>query len=210
MLLIVVILLSGLFFVVVNSPTVGSQTGRANNDRVLADGRYFNQPISYTVNGDSLQVVSKDYFLQTRPNWRPVSFSAKGGRRAPKALAILRSQQLGQVVFVSVGTNDWFRPIGEFDQALGKIVNLVGPNRCLVMATIYDHGSIEAINKHLRLLAKELGPARMQLVDWANVVESGKIRLADNVHPGTRRDHRYRTQLLVKAAENCLAARNEI
>lgn len=208
---IVIAFLTGLFLVLLLHPsTGGSQPTTTQPGFVLSDDRYLDKPVSYTVQGDSLQVVSMKYFLKARPNWRLASFSAKGGRRAPKALHLLRSQRLGQVVIISVGTNDWFRPISEYNQALNQIIGLVGPNRCLVMATIYDHGPIEAINQVLRTKAHQLGPGRMQLVHWAEAVGAGKVRLADGVHPGTMRDHRLRTQLLVEAAERCLAARHEI
>lgn len=197
------VLLAGALLLLVNSKTVGRQPVRPEPIG------YAGRPITYTVQGDSLQVVSKQFFLAARPNWRMASFSAKGGRRAPEELQLLRSQRLGQVVIVSVGTNDWFRPIAEFTAALDNIINLVGPDRCLVMATVYDHRPVDEINAVLQSRASRLGSSRFQLVHWAERVKGGAIRLADGVHPGTRRDHRFRTQLLVEAAERCLEARDE-
>lgn len=181
-----------------------SQESQAAGEKEGATGR-----VTYTVQGDSLQVHSEPYLRQTRPDWQLVSFSAKGGRRAPQELNILRRQKLGRVVMVSAGTNDWLKSVKQFEAALDKIIRLVGPGRCLVMATVYDHGAVEPINRILKDHAAKAGAGRMQLADWAEQVEAGAVRLADQVHPGTRRDHRRRAEMLIEAAERCLGTGNE-
>lgn len=163
---------------------------------------------TYTVQGDSLQAPTREYFLEDSPDWELVSFSAKGGRKSPEALRLLRRQQLGEVVIFNLGTNDWLRSVDDYKRVFYKVVELIGEDRCLVSATVYDHGPVGEINQFLRERAQQLGPERMQLVGWSEAVESGQVRLADGVHPSLSQGHRFRTRLIMEAADRCLEARD--
>lgn len=181
----------------------------ALTEQVATDGNLINRPVSYTIQGDSLEVASLNYFVETRPNWRLASFSAKGGRRVSEAWQKLQSQQLGQVVVFALGTNDWSESPDKFDRYLTKVIDYIGPERCLVMATIYDRRPIPDLNQIIAQRAAELGPARMQLVYWDRAVQLGQVRLADGVHPGTRQGNRFRTRMIIEAIERCMVSQDE-
>ena len=89
------------------------------------------------VNGDSLAVGTQPYFPGALPGWS-IRTSATISRHAFEGASVLRAQggSLARVVFVSLGTNDDPRNTGSFRSSVRSIMKVVGPDRCVVWATI--------------------------------------------------------------------------
>jgi len=159
---------------------------------------------SYTVNGDSLTVPTKKYLKDYLPNWRRLSFSARGGRQYRKALNILQGQPLGRVVVFALGTNDWaLRGGDDYGDMIDGLIAYLGPDRCLVMATIYDHGSVDDFNRVLYQRAAYYGPRRIVVVPWAEAVDSGQVRTVDGIHLWSRSGNRLRARMIAAGVERC-------
>lgn len=161
-------------------------------------------PVTYTVQGDSLTVPLLDYLAEERPDWRLVDFRARSGREVRQGWSSLRHQRLGRIVIFALGTNDRSRSATNYRRAIDRLLDHLGQDRCLVMATVYDRGAVERLNGVLRSAAADYGPRRMQLADWSREVELGRVRLADQIHAGTGPGNRWRSRLLLEAAERCL------
>ena len=158
---------------------------------------------TYTVQGDSLTVDSASFTKEVLKGWHRRSLSAQIGRHYWDGWPLLRKQPLGQVVIFALGTNDWQSYLSAYTSTIKKILAYIGPKRCLVMATIYDHGAINSWNRGLRKLAQSVGPRRMQVAEWARMVTDHTVKLADGVHPSRSWDWRLRGQVIADAAQAC-------
>ena len=77
---------------------------------------------------------------------------------------------LSNYVVVSLGTNDPPTAVTAFRQDVARVLELVGPNRCVVWATIWrDERPNDAFNDVLRDAAR--ANRRVRLVEWAEMVE---------------------------------------
>ena len=164
------------------------------------------QAVSFSLQGDSLTVDSAKYTRQELKGWQRASISASIGRHYWDAWPLLRSQKLGDVVVFALGTNDWQSSLPVFLSTVKKALAHIGHKRCLVMATIYDQKSISSWNDGLRKLAKQYGPARLQVGEWSSLVSRGKVRLADGVHPSRTKDWRARGRMIADSARACRGA----
>ena len=92
---------------------------------------------SLFVNGDSLAVGTRPYLPGALPGWS-VRQSATVSRHASEGAGVLRAQgsSLARVVFVSLGTNDDPRNVSPFRSAIRSVMDVVGPRRCVVWATV--------------------------------------------------------------------------
>jgi hypothetical protein len=164
------------------------------------------RPVSVTVQGDSLAVMSKGALVRTLGTGeRVVSYSAEIGRHTDAGLSLLRGQRLGQVVVFALGTNDFAAAEGWYAARLTQVMHLVGARRCVVLATAYARGPATGVNRAVRTARARYGPRRVQVADWAGAVQAGRVQLADGVHPARASGARLRASLLAAAARRCMA-----
>ena len=148
-----------------------------------------------TVQGDSLSVGAEPYMT------RVVSFSAAVGRHVQQGLELLRRQRLAPVVVFALGSNDAAEPPALFAAQVRAALAIVGSRRCLVVPSLYVYGPVRALNRVLRALAARVGPARLQVPDWASV--AARIPLAGGVHP---LDYRLRARVVEAGVRACQRA----
>jgi hypothetical protein len=161
--------------------------------------------ITVTVQGDSLTVGSWWRMpADLGPSFELLSVSAHIGRPAVKGLKLLHEQPLGRVVVFALGTNDWWASPAAYRDHITKVLQLIGPSRCLVVPTIWRGGRANsALNRILHSMARSYGPHRMQLAPWAEAVATGRVLLHDGTHPATQAGWQLREQIVDAAVRAC-------
>ncbi len=158
-----------------------------------------------TLVGDSLNVGIEPYVPEALPHWRVVA-ADRVGRLTAEAIAELEAGRpaLSTHVVVSLGTNDPRDDVARFRVEVGQLLELIGPGRCVVWATIWRRGAPdEAFNAVLRDAAES--NRRLRLVEWAEMVEAKPERLAgDGVH-GTATGYRDRALAVADEIRACAA-----
>lgn len=156
-----------------------------------------------TLVGDSLNVGVEPYLEDALPGWR-VDAHDEVGRATREGVAELRARRtkLAPVVVVSLGTNDAEGTEDEFRALVGDAIRVVGPNRCLVWATIVRDGEERAgFDDVLRDAAAE--HPNVQLAEWASLVSDDPTLLAgDRVH-GTPDGYARRAEETARAIRGC-------
>ena len=156
-----------------------------------------------TMVGDSLNVGTDPYLREALPGW-DVDAHDQVGRSTEEGLAVLREQRgaLAPVVVVSLGTNDAEGAEGRFRELVDEAVAVVGPNRCLVWATIARGGAERtAFDDVLRDAAD--AHANVRLVDWAALVAENEELLASDLVHGTPAGYARRAEATVDALRSC-------
>lgn len=159
--------------------------------------------------GDSLNVGVEPYLPQALPGFELIA-ADRVGRRTEEGIAEIEQgrARLAPHVVVSLGTNDSPSAVGAFRAAVARVVELVGPDRCLVWATIWRDGAPdEAFNQVLRDAAAAQG--RMRLVEWAAMVEAHPDWLAPDGLHGSPGGYRERAEATAAAVRDCAPARAE-
>jgi Bacterial Ig domain len=183
--------------------------GTALSTHVYVSTQWFGPPrTTVTVQGDSLTVGSWweiPAYLGRRYDY--VSYSAHWGRPSVRGLSLLRGQRLGRVVVFALGTNDWWAPPAAYRSHLSSVLHMIGPSRCLVLATIWRGGAPNrALNAILYAMARRYGPARIDLAHWAEAVASRRVRLSpDGTHPDTQAGWDGRAAIIASAIRACAA-----
>jgi lysophospholipase L1-like esterase len=156
-----------------------------------------------TLVGDSLNVGVEPYLEDALPGWR-VDAHDEVGRATREGVAELRARRtkLAPVVVVSLGTNDAEGTEDEFRALVGDAIRVVGPNRCLVWATIVRDGEERTgFDDVLRDAAAE--HPNVQLAEWASLVSDDPTLLAgDRVH-GTPDGYARRAEETARAIRAC-------
>lgn len=150
---------------------------------VLVDRRG-NDPATGTVTllGDSLNVGIEPYLSEELDGWEISSHNAVG-RRTEEGIAELRALggAIAPVLVVSLGTNDLDGESAAFAGQVERLLQLAGPRRCVVWATIWAGGPQEDFNTALRDAAGRHG--NLELLDWAALVEDEpELVASDGVH----------------------------
>ena len=158
---------------------------------------------SVTTLGDSLNVGIEPYLDEELGDWS-IDHHNRSGRRTEEGLAELRSlgrDDVGQVLVVSLGTNDFDGDPASFRRQVEKVVARAGPRRCVVWATIWLGGP-HPFNDVLRQAARL--HSNLHLVDWAGLVEQDPALLvSDGVH-GTPDGYARRAEETARIARDCL------
>ena len=155
-----------------------------------------------TTVGDSLNVGVQPYLDEELGGWS-IDHHDLGGRRTQEGIDELQSlgRDVGQVLVVSLGTNDFDGDSATFRRQVEEVVARAGPRRCVVWTTIWLGGP-HAFNDVLRASAT-LHP-NLQLVDWAAMVEQEpELLAADGVH-ATPDGYARRAEETAKVARRCL------
>ena len=109
---------------------------------------------------------------------------------------------LAPVVVVSLGTNDLAGSEGEFRRLVEEAIEIVGPGRCLVWATIVRDGTPRTgFNRALESARSE--HPNVRLVEWAVLVgEQPNLLGADLVH-GTPEGYARRAEETARVVRGC-------
>jgi hypothetical protein len=159
--------------------------------------------------GDSLihwiQYILPRYF----PGWG-VGTWGTNGRRLAEGMDILRRTDIpsdGSIILaMGLGTNEPPTSIGPLTAAVRESLRRVGPDGCVVWATIYrppqDGIGYGAENDALRAMAR--GDPRIRLVDWSRSLHRNPLPMDDSgVHPLTLEGWQRRAQMFSDAARSC-------
>ena len=156
-----------------------------------------------TLVGDSLNVGIEPYLAKELPGWR-VDAHDLVGRATPEGLDQLRAlrRSLAPVVVVSLGTNDADGTEAEFRTLVDDAIAVVGPNRCLVWATVVRDGTPRTgFNRALE--DARSAHSNVRLVEWAALVgDDGELLAGDLVH-GTPEGYAQRAEETARAIRDC-------
>ena len=159
---------------------------------------------SVTTLGDSLNVGIEPYLDAELDGW-DVAHHDQSGRRTHEGIAELRAlgRTVAPVVVVSLGTNDFDSDSATFRQQVDELLELAGPRRCVIWATIWFGGPHE-FNDVLRDAARR--HSNLELADWATLVEQEpELLSSDGVH-GSPEGYARRAEQAARIAERCLPA----
>ena len=156
-----------------------------------------------TLVGDSLNVGTDPRLREELPRW-DIDAHDRVGRTTAEGIEVLRERggALAPVVVVSLGTNDPDGTDADFRELVEEAVEIVGPDRCLVWATVARGGEERAgFNEMLRDAASAHGNVR--LVEWASLVaENPELLEFDLVH-GTPDGYARRAAETARTIRTC-------
>ena len=160
---------------------------------------------SVTTLGDSLNVGSEPYLDEELEGW-DVAHHNQNGRRTDEGIAELRAlgRNVAPVVVVSLGTNDFDSDSATFSRQVDELLELAGPRRCVIWATIWFGGPHE-FNDVLADAARR--HPNLELADWAALVEEApELLAADGIHASPE-GYARRAEQAARIAERCLPSR---
>lgn len=163
-----------------------------------------------TLLGDSLNVGVERYLGDALPGWRIVA-DDQVGRSTLAGIEEIEAGRpsLSSHVVVSLGTNDPPTGVSAFRADVARLLALVGPNRCVVWATIWRDGAPnDAFNAVLRDAASS--SRRLRLVEWADMVEEHPDWLADDGLHGNETGYRERARAVAEAVKGCVPAQTVV
>lgn len=161
-----------------------------------------------TLVGDSLNVGIERYLPDTLPEWKMVA-NDEVGRVTPQGIAELEAGRstLSNYIVVSLGTNDPPTAVAAFRKDVARFLDLVGPSRCVVWATIWrDRRPNDAFNEVLRDAAR--ANQRVKLVEWAEMVERNPELLASDGLHGNEEGYLERAREVAAAVKSCAPAQS--
>jgi lysophospholipase L1-like esterase len=160
-----------------------------------------------TLVGDSLNAGIESPLRGVLPRWTIVT-NNRVGRSTAEGVAELEAGRpaLSPYVVISLGTNDPPDAVDGFRAGVARALELIGPGRCVIWATIWRDGAPnDAFNDVLRKAA-EVTP-RLRLVAWAEMVDGHREWLAaDGLH-GSEAGYRERARAVAEASRSCVPAR---
>jgi len=159
-----------------------------------------------TLVGDSLNVGVERYLPGALSGWTVVA-NDRVGRTTREGIAELAGgrPRLSSHVVVSLGTNDPPAEVAAFRADVARVLELVGPNRCIAWATIWRDG---APNDAFNAVLHEAADAnhRVRLVEWAEMVRQHPDWLAGDGLHGNETGYRERARAVAKATTDCAPA----
>lgn len=158
------------------------------------------------VDGDSLAVGMRPHIGRELPGWE-ITHSVAVGRHTSEGVTVLRSlgSDMPPVIHVSLGTNDDPRYVSRFRSRIREVLEIVGPDRCVVWTNIVRSPVAGAsYARYNRALARESRPEeRLRVVDWARLVRENPDWLAnDGVH-ATAEGYRGRARAVARSVRRC-------
>ncbi|HEU4973663.1 MAG TPA: hypothetical protein VFT50_01135 [Baekduia sp.] len=161
---------------------------------------------SVVVVGDSLAVGMETALPAALPGWS-VSIDGRTGRPLAEGMQVLAATTLppSAVLAMSLFTNDDPTHVDALRAAVQQTLARVGPDGCVVWATIQrpplNGHSYAAANALLARLAA--ADPRLRLVPWAEAMRAHpELLLGDGVHPGPQ-GFALRAQLYAQAIASC-------
>jgi lysophospholipase L1-like esterase len=159
-----------------------------------------------TLVGDSLNVGVERYLSAALPGWTLVA-NDRSGRTTPEGIAELEARRpdLSSHIVVSLGTNDPPAAVAAFRADVARLLALVGPNRCVIWATIWRDG---APNDPFNAVLRDAADVnrRVRLVEWAGMVQAHPDWLASDGLHGNEEGYRERARAVAKAVKGCAPA----
>ncbi|MCZ7588500.1 MAG: hypothetical protein M5U27_06510 [Gaiella sp.] len=158
---------------------------------------------SVTLVGDSLNVGIEPYLANELPGWH-LDAHDRVGRATPEGIDELRrlGGRLAPVVVVSLGTNDPDGSEGEFRRLVAEAVEIIGPDRCLVWATIVRDGTGRTGFDLVLQEARSQNP-NVRLVQWALMVAENPSLLARDAVHGTPEGYARRAEETARLIRAC-------
>lgn len=158
-----------------------------------------------TLVGDSLNVGIEPYLAKELPGWR-MDAHDRVGLATPEGIEELRrlGGRLAPVVVVSLGTNDPDGSEAEFRRLVDDALAAVGPDRCLVWATIVRDGIGRAGFDLVLQKARSDNP-NVRLVEWALMVSEDPTLLAEDAVHGTPEGYARRAAETARVIRACPA-----
>jgi lysophospholipase L1-like esterase len=159
-----------------------------------------------TLVGDSLNVGIEGYLHDVLPGWKIVA-NDRVGRSTAEGIAELEAGRptLSPYVVVSLGTNDPPDAVDGFRANVARVLELIGPKRCVIWATIWRDGAPNDVFNDVLRKAAEVSP-RVRLVAWAEMVVAHREWLAaDGLH-GSEEGYRERARAVAEASRSCAPA----
>jgi len=156
-----------------------------------------------TLVGDSLNVGIEPYLADELDGWT-IDAHDRVGRATDEGVEVLRERQgsLAPVVVVSLGTNDPDGSEARFGELVEEAIQLVGPRRCVVWATIVRDGEPRMGFDDVLEEARS-AHNNVRLVEWAALVdEEPGLLAADRVH-GTPDGYARRAADTAAAVRSC-------
>jgi len=156
-----------------------------------------------TLVGDSLNVGIEPYLGNELPGWR-IDARDRVGRATQEGIDELRrlGEGLAPTVVVSLGTNDPDGSERTFSELVGEALEIVGPHRCLVWATIVRDGMPRTTFNDVLRSASEEHP-NIRLVEWADEVGKNPGVLAPDLVHGTPEGYAWRAEETARAIRGC-------
>ncbi len=168
------------------------------DDRTPTDGTG-----AVTLVGDSLNVGVDPYLREALPGWR-VEAHDRVGRMTSEGVEELRALEgrLAPVVVVSLGTNDPDGSEAGFSALVDEVVEVVGPDRCLLWATIVRDGAART-RFNAGLEAARAANPNVRLIEWASMVAKDESLLETDLVHGTPKGYALRAEETARAARAC-------
>ena len=156
-----------------------------------------------TLVGDSLNVGTEPYLREALPGWQ-IDAHDRVGRTTSAGVEELRrlGDRLAPVVVVSLGANDASGSEAQFRRLAAEAIEIVGPNRCLVWATIVRDGAGRSGFDRV-LEEASAAHANVRLVDWAAMVAGDDSLLAADLVHGTAAGYARRAEETARAIRAC-------
>jgi hypothetical protein len=158
------------------------------------------------VNGDSLAVGTKPYIPRELKGWK-VRHSTAVSRHAYEGAGVMRSYgpKLPRVIHVSLGTNDDPSQVEGFRAAVGEIMEVAGPRRCVVWTNIVRSAVAgKSYAGYNRALAREAGARdNLRIVNWARMVRRNPGWLADDGVHVSAAGYRARARAVARQVRRC-------
>jgi len=159
--------------------------------------------------GDSLAHGIESILPGMLDGWK-VTTDTEDGRPMRVGMERLRSKDVkGQVLAVSLFTNDSPNDISALKASVSTALNAVGDNGCVVWSTIHRPPvggvSYAAANKALNQMAAK-DPKHLRIVQWADAVSKHPQWVASDplhVHP-TFDGYKERARMFAQAAKSCV------
>jgi lysophospholipase L1-like esterase len=171
--------------------------------RNRADEPKANPSGAITLVGDSLNIGVEARLDEELPGWR-IEAHDEIGRGTSAGVDVLRElgPALAPVVVVSLGTNDADGSESEFRRLVDEALEIAGPDRCVVWATIVRDGAERpGFDRVLEDAAS--AHSNLHLVGWAAMVaDDGSLLAADRVH-GTPNGYAARAGEVARAIRAC-------
>ncbi len=158
---------------------------------------------SVTLVGDSLNVGIEPYLGKSLSGWH-IDPHDRVGRPTTEGVEELRdlAPVLAPVVVVSLGTNDADGSEPEFRKLVGQALEILGPDRCVVWATIVRDGAERTGFDRVLTDARSSHP-NLLLVEWAGLIADDDSLLApDRVH-GTPEGYERRAEAIARLVRAC-------
>lgn len=138
--------------------------------------------------GDSVLLGTKDALPAALSGW-VVTFDAKGSRRLPQGIAVLRARrgEIGRVVVIQLG-NNYIAGEGRYAEQIDETMRVLNGVDCVVWITVSEkYANRVTINQAIRA-----APARWSQIvvgDWAKTIAARPDYAYDGLHlkPGGRK-----------------------